>query len=93
MDAEIRCSLQSPRHAAGRECPATLCLGRSATLYREIIAHEKLDFEFKTEGLLFVWREQKGFDDYAATVALLRDEFGVTAEPITAANCPTWNRR
>ena len=57
-------------------------LRRSAQLYRELIAGEKLDVEFRTEGLLFVYREQKGFDHFAASAALLRDEFGVVADPI-----------
>ncbi len=63
-------------------------LSRSATLYREIIAREHLNVEFKTEGLLFVFSEAKNFEHYAETEAILRNEFGVTADRIEGCDLP-----
>ncbi|MEZ6063358.1 MAG: FAD-dependent oxidoreductase [Planctomycetaceae bacterium] len=57
-------------------------LDRSAKLYREIISREKLNVEFRTEGLLFVYRELRGFEHYAATVELLREKFEVSADRV-----------
>ena len=57
-------------------------LESSRQLYQEFIEEENVDVEWKTDGLLFVFREQEGFDRYAETDHLLTNEFGVSAEPI-----------
>ena len=57
-------------------------LESSRQLYQEIIEHENLDVEWKTDGLLFVFRDQKRFEPYAETDRLLSTDFGVPAEPI-----------
>lgn len=57
-------------------------LQSSATLYREIIQRENLQVEWKTDGLLFVFQEQQGFDHYRGTDQWLRSNFGVAAEPL-----------
>lgn len=65
---------------AGRACHPLLA--SSAALYRELIERQGLDVEWRAEGLLFVFRDQHGFDEYAALDAWLRTNFGVPAEPL-----------
>ncbi len=60
----------------------TALLQSSRALYQQIIESESLDVEWKTDGLLFVFRDQAEFDHFAATDKLLRDEFKVGADPL-----------
>lgn len=57
-------------------------LKSSAQLYREVIAQEKMNVEWKDEGLLFVFRDQKEFDHYRVIDKWLVDNFGVSANCI-----------
>lgn len=54
-------------------------LRSSRTLFEELIAEEKLNCEWETQGLLFVFRTQKAFDHYAHTDELLRKQFDMGA--------------
>ena len=60
----------------------TALLESSRQLYEEVITAQGLQVQWKTDGLLFVYRDKPEFEKYAATDKLLRDEFGVAAEPI-----------
>ncbi|MCA9085654.1 MAG: FAD-dependent oxidoreductase, partial [Planctomycetaceae bacterium] len=71
--------------AAGRH--ALLESGRK--LYQEVIDSENLSVEWKTDGLLFVFREQREFDHFGETDRLLRTDFGVAAEPVDGATLQT----
>lgn len=57
-------------------------LQSAASLYREVIASEKMQVEWTTDGLLFVFRDQHEFDAYRKNDQWLRDNFGVSAEPM-----------
>lgn len=57
-------------------------LESSRRLYGEIIEAEGLNVEWKTDGLLFVFRDQHEFDHFAESVKLQKREFGVGAEPV-----------
>ena len=57
-------------------------LESSRQLYQKFIKEENIEVEWKTDGLMFVFRDQKGFDRYAKTDRLLTNEFGVSAEPV-----------
>ncbi|MEQ9407620.1 MAG: FAD-dependent oxidoreductase [Fuerstiella sp.] len=57
-------------------------LESSRVLYQEIIEREQLNVEWKTNGLLFVFRNQREFDRFGKTDKLLREDFGVPAERI-----------
>jgi D-amino-acid dehydrogenase len=55
-------------------------LNSSRTLYDELLAVEKLDVEWDTHGLLFVFQSKKAFQHYAETDRLLSDQFGLPAQ-------------
>ncbi len=55
-------------------------LQSSAALYRELIETHNLQIEWRTDGLLFVYKDQQGFDDYAKTNEWLEKHFQVSAE-------------
>ncbi|MCP4782457.1 MAG: FAD-dependent oxidoreductase [Fuerstiella sp.] len=75
----LRCNRRNMLQAGrGR----TALLESSRKLYEEVITTQGLQVEWTTNGLLFVYRDKPEFEDYAATDQLLRDEFGVAAEPI-----------
>lgn len=61
-------------------------LESSRALYQGLIETEGLEVEWQTNGLLFVFRDQKEFDHYEATEKLLRAEFNVPAERIDGAS-------
>lgn len=74
-----RCNEKDMMQAArGR----TAILQSSRKLYQHVIDTEDLQVEWKTDGLLFVFREKKNFESFGNTDALLRKEFGVAADPI-----------
>ncbi|HEX4610861.1 MAG TPA: FAD-dependent oxidoreductase, partial [Urbifossiella sp.] len=69
--------------AAGAAIQALLNSSRQG--FAEVIEAERLDVEWETKGLLFVFRSQAGFDHYAPTDALLRDRFAMPARRLDAA--------
>ncbi len=64
-------------------------LQSSAALYRDVIAAEKMQVEWKTDGLLFVFRDQHEFDAYRKIDKWLRDNFNVPAETVEGSDALT----
>jgi D-amino-acid dehydrogenase len=64
--------------AAGRGIQALLNSSRS--LFEELIRAERLDCEWETRGLLFVFQTRAAFEHYAHTDELLREQFGMGAK-------------
>lgn len=64
-------------------------LQSAASLYREIIDREKLAVDWQPQGLLFVFRDQHGFDEYREADAWLRSNFGVAARMIEGSDALT----
>jgi D-amino-acid dehydrogenase len=62
---------------SGRAIQALLNSGRA--LYDELFANERLDAEWQTRGLLFVFQTSAAMEHYAETDRLLREQFGVGA--------------
>jgi D-amino-acid dehydrogenase len=62
----------------------TSLLNSSRRLYDEALAAERIDAEWESKGLLFVFRSAKAFDHYAATDTLLRERFGQPAKRLPA---------
>ncbi len=69
--------------AAGAAIQALLASSRQQ--FADVIEAEKLDVEWETKGLLFVFRSPAAFDHYAPTDALLRDRFATPARRLDAA--------
>jgi D-amino-acid dehydrogenase len=63
---------------AGRAVQALL--NSSRRLYDKLMREEKLDCEWQTNGLLFVFHSQKAMDHYAETDRLLRQSFDLAAK-------------
>jgi D-amino-acid dehydrogenase len=63
----------------------TAILESSRKLYQEIIEGENLAVEWKTDGLLFVFRDKQHFEHFAETDQLLRTKFHLPAEAIEGA--------
>lgn len=55
-------------------------LNSSRKLFEELIREEKLDCEWETKGLLFVFQTRNAFEHYAHTDELLRREFAMPAK-------------
>ncbi len=55
-------------------------LKSSRQLYQDVIESEGLKVEWKTDGLLFVFKDEKHFRHFEETDSLLRKEFGVSAD-------------
>ncbi len=64
-------------------------LHSAAALYREVIAKENLQVEFKRDGLLFVFRDKHEFEHYRESDRWLRDNFGVAATPLEGSDALT----
>jgi D-amino-acid dehydrogenase len=62
---------------AGRAIQALL--NSSRALYDELFETEKLDAEWETRGLLFVFLTPQGLDHYRNTDDILREHFGMSA--------------
>ena len=73
--------------SAGRARNAILESSRQ--LYEAIIEEHQLQVEWKTDGLLFVFRDQKEFDHFAETDSILKRDFGVAATPVDGAELQT----
>lgn len=69
--------------SAGRARNAIL--ESSRRLYESLINEHDLNVEWKTDGLLFVFRDQAGFDHFGETDRILRKDFKVAANPIDGA--------
>ena len=72
-----RCRHQSML-AAGRHLKAIL--DSSMVEYKKLIESDGLEAQWQEEGLLYVFRTERGLADFARTDALLHEEFGVAAE-------------
>jgi D-amino-acid dehydrogenase len=55
-------------------------LDASLALYRELVETERLDCEWQSRGLFFVYKSKAAFDAYAPTDRLLTDSFHCPAE-------------
>jgi D-amino-acid dehydrogenase len=60
-------------------------LNSSRMLFEELIATERLECEWQTKGLLFVFRSKNHFEHYAHTDELLRREFAMPAKRFDSA--------
>jgi len=60
-------------------------LAASRQQFADVIESEKLDVEWETKGLLFVFRSAGAFEHYTATDALLRERFATPARRLEAA--------
>lgn len=74
-----RCNRKNQMQAGAAR---TAILQSSRRLYSEVIESEDLDVEWTTDGLLFVFRDSKPFEEFANTDKLLRESFDVPAEAI-----------
>jgi D-amino-acid dehydrogenase len=78
MKFAMRCN-STAMMEAGQACHPLL--QSSAKLYREVFEQQNMHVEWKTDGLLFVFRDQHEFDEYAETDAWLKHHFNMPAEP------------
>ncbi len=69
--------------AAGRAIQALL--NSSRTLFDELRRDERIECEWESKGLLFVFQTPKHFDHYAHTDELLRREFAMPAKRFDSA--------
>ena len=60
-------------------------LESSRTLYQQVIEAENLNVEWKTDGLLFVFKDKKHFEHFGESDSLVSKHFGVSADPIDGA--------
>lgn len=60
-------------------------LKSSRGLYEELIEGNNLDVEWKKDGLMFVFREQKNFEHFAQLNQRLTRDFGLTADAVDGA--------
>ncbi len=60
-------------------------LASSRGLYDSLIESERIECEWRTRGLLFVFRTDHAFDHYAATDRLLSERFGTPARRLDGA--------
>lgn len=66
-------------------------LDSSMAEYRHIQSELFLDCEWQDSGLLYVFQTVAGLNDFARTVELLRNEFGVTARRIEGQDLPRFD--
>ena len=78
----LRCNAKAMMEA-GRACHPLL--QSSAALYREVFEQQNMLVDWKTDGLLFVFRDQHEFDAYAESDAWLRKHFDLPAEPFAGS--------
>jgi D-amino-acid dehydrogenase len=77
-----RCNARDMMNA-GRAIQALL--NSSRALFDEMIRAERIECEWESKGLLFVFRTPKHFDHYAHTDELLRREFAMPAKRFDSA--------
>ena len=70
------CSTDRMLHAAAAR---NALLASSMNLYREFIANQAIDCEWRDRGLLLVFKSARDFDRYEKTAELLRREFSIEA--------------
>jgi D-amino-acid dehydrogenase len=75
----LRCNARDMLEA-GKACHPLL--QSSAALYRDVFEQQNMQVEWKTDGLLFVFRDHHEFDQYTAVDAWLKQHFDMGAEPI-----------
>lgn len=80
-----RCNHRDMLTAAGH---LKAILDSSMTEYRRIQSELSLDCEWQDSGLLYVFQTAAGLNAFSKTVALLGDEFGVTARHIVGEELP-----
>ncbi|MDE0839409.1 MAG: FAD-dependent oxidoreductase [Kiritimatiellae bacterium] len=56
-------------------------LESSMRLYHDLMNESVIDCEWKSKGLLFVFKSDKAMDDYIKTNDLIEDQFGLGAKP------------
>jgi D-amino-acid dehydrogenase len=56
-------------------------LQSSKSRYQEIIRAEAIDCEWQERGLLFVYENERGFDNFRKTNEMIAEKFGVAAVP------------
>jgi len=78
----LRCNAKAMMEA-GKACHPLL--QSSAALYREVFEQQGMLVDWKTDGLLFVFRDQHEFDAYAESDAWLRKHFDMPAEPFAGS--------
>ncbi|MFN7583449.1 MAG: NAD(P)/FAD-dependent oxidoreductase, partial [Planctomyces sp.] len=78
----LRCNSKAMMEA-GKACHPLL--QSSAALYREVFEQQNMLVDWKTDGLLFVFRDQHEFDAYAESDAWLRKHFDMPAEPFAGS--------
>ena len=61
-------------------------LQSSLSLYRSLVTGEGIQCEWQERGLLIVYDKAKGFEGYAETDRMLREEFGVGAAPYSGSD-------
>lgn len=66
-------------------------LDSSMAEYRQLIAGESLDCQWKDSGLLYVLQTADGMQHFAETDRLLTGEFGVSARRIEGADLPAFD--
>lgn len=59
-------------------------LQSSMQLYRDLIEGEQIECEWTEKGLLFVYHDQKEFEEYAKVDAMIQSHFGISAVPYDA---------
>lgn len=64
-------------------------LQSSAELYKDVIAREGMQVEWRSDGLLFVFRDQHEFDHYRGIDKWLVDNFDVRADRIEGSDALT----
>ena len=64
-------------------------LQSSKELYADLINGERLDCQWQQAGLLFVYRDEHEFHEFAATNQLILEQFGLAAEPIESSALAT----
>jgi D-amino-acid dehydrogenase len=74
--------------AAGAHLKAIL--DSSMSEYRQLVAEESLECEWKENGLLYVLRTDRGMQAFAETDRLLTEHFGVTAHRIYGQDLPSF---
>lgn len=66
-------------------------LDASMEEYRRLMAAEDLECEWTEKGLLYVFRSEAAFDEFAEMDELLTEHFGVTATKIAGEELPQWD--
>lgn len=72
---------------AGRHLQAIL--DASMAEYRTLMAAEQLDCEWKTAGLLYVLKTERGVEEFSHTVDTLREHFHVNARHVEGKDLPS----